>query len=63
MKEILTDKFISENGHPDIIITDPPRDGMHKKVVEQILKIEPKRVVYVSCNSAYTVFEIYFFNG
>ena len=52
MKEILTDKFISENGHPDIIITDPPRDGMHKKVVEQILKIEPKKVVYVSCNSA-----------
>ena len=52
MKEIFTDKFISENGHPDIIITDPPRDGMHKKVVEQILKIEPKRVVYVSCNSA-----------
>lgn len=52
MKEIFTDKFISENGNPDIIITDPPRDGMHKKVVEQILKIEPKRVVYVSCNSA-----------
>ena len=52
MKVIFTDKFISENGNPDIIITDPPRDGMHKKVVEQILKIEPKRVVYVSCNSA-----------
>ena len=52
MKEIFTDKFISKNGHPDIIITDPPRDGMHKKVVEQIMKIEPKRVVYVSCNSA-----------
>ena len=52
MKVIFTDKFISENGNPDIIITDPPRDGMHKKVVEQIMKIEPKRVVYVSCNSA-----------
>ena len=36
----------------DIIITDPPRDGMHKKVVEQILKILPKRIVYVSCNSS-----------
>ena len=52
MKEIFTEKFISDNGKPDIIITDPPRDGMHKKVVEQILKIEPKKVVYVSCNSA-----------
>jgi 23S rRNA (uracil1939-C5)-methyltransferase len=52
MKEIFTDKFISENGKPDIIITDPPRDGMHKKVVEQILKIGAKRIVYVSCNSA-----------
>jgi len=52
MKEIFTDEFISENGKPDIIITDPPRDGMHKKVVEQILKIGAKRIVYVSCNSA-----------
>ncbi len=52
MKEIFTDEFIAKNGTPDVIITDPPRDGMHKKVVEQILKIGPKRVVYVSCNSA-----------
>ena len=52
MKEIFTDEFISENGTPDIIITDPPRDGMHKKVVEQILKIGAKRIVYISCNSA-----------
>ena len=52
MKEIFTDEFISENGNPDIIITDPPRDGMHKKVVEQILKIGAKRIVYISCNSA-----------
>jgi 23S rRNA (uracil1939-C5)-methyltransferase len=52
MKEIFTDGFIEQNGNPDVIITDPPRDGMHKKVVEQILKIGPKRVVYVSCNSA-----------
>ena len=63
MKEIFTDKFISENGHPDIIITDPPRDGMHKKVVEQILKIEPKRVVYVSCNSCTDTASRYSFNG
>lgn len=52
MKEVFTDEFIAQNGQPDIIITDPPREGMHKKVVEQILKILPERIVYVSCNSA-----------
>ncbi|MFV0238343.1 MAG: 23S rRNA (uracil(1939)-C(5))-methyltransferase RlmD [Flavobacteriales bacterium] len=52
MKVIFTEEFIKENGHPDVIITDPPRDGMHKKVVEQILKVSPQKVVYVSCNSA-----------
>ncbi len=52
MKKKITDEFISENGTPDIIITDPPRDGMHKKVVEQILKIGARRIVYISCNSA-----------
>ena len=52
MKEVFTADFIKQNGHPDVIITDPPRDGMHKKVVEQILTIAPKRIVYVSCNSA-----------
>jgi len=52
MKNVFNDEFISTHGQPDVIITDPPRDGMHKDVVEQILKIAPKRVVYVSCNSA-----------
>ncbi len=52
MRDIFSDEFITKNGTPDIIITDPPRDGMHKKVVEQILKIGAKRIVYVSCNSA-----------
>ena len=52
MKDIFTDEFITKNGNPDVIITDPPRDGMHKKVIEQILKIKAKRIVYVSCNSA-----------
>ena len=52
MKNIFNDEFIAQNGFPDVIITDPPRDGMHKDVVEQILKIAPKKVVYVSCNSA-----------
>jgi len=52
MKNVFNDEFIGSHGQPDVIITDPPRDGMHKDVVEQILKIAPKRVVYVSCNSA-----------
>lgn len=52
MKNVFNDTFIATHGHPDVIITDPPRDGMHKDVVAQILKIAPKRVVYVSCNSA-----------
>ena len=52
MKQVFNNEFISAHGQPDIIITDPPRDGMHKDVVEQILNIAPKKVVYVSCNSA-----------
>ncbi|MNK40439.1 23S rRNA (uracil-C(5))-methyltransferase RlmCD [compost metagenome] len=52
MKVVFNEAFIAQHGKPDVIITDPPRDGMHKDVVEQILKIAPKRVVYVSCNSA-----------
>lgn len=52
MKDVFNEDFIATHGIPDVIITDPPRDGMHKDVVEQILKIAPKRVVYVSCNSA-----------
>ena len=52
MKDILTDKFIEEYGRPDVIITDPPRAGMHEDVVNVILNAEPKRIVYVSCNPA-----------
>ncbi|TPV32479.1 23S rRNA (uracil(1939)-C(5))-methyltransferase RlmD [Paucihalobacter ruber] len=52
MKSVFNHNFISQHGHPDVIITDPPRDGMHKDVVAQILNILPKKVVYVSCNSA-----------
>lgn len=52
MKNILTDSFVAQHGRPDVIITDPPRDGMHPDVVETILKAEPKRIVYVSCNPA-----------
>jgi len=52
MKKVFTEKFINKHGHPDVIITDPPRDGMHKDVVAQIIGILPKKIVYVSCNSA-----------
>lgn len=52
MKNVFNDDFIATHGHPDVIITDPPRDGMHKDVVQQILNIAPKKIVYVSCNSA-----------
>jgi 23S rRNA (uracil1939-C5)-methyltransferase len=52
MKDIFNDALIKEHGRPDVIITDPPRAGMHTKVVEQILKISPQRIVYVSCNPA-----------
>ncbi len=52
MKDILTEDFICEHGRPDIIITDPPRAGMHADVVDVILKAAPARIVYVSCNPA-----------
>ncbi|MFS4469410.1 23S rRNA (uracil(1939)-C(5))-methyltransferase RlmD [Maribacter sp. 2210JD10-5] len=52
MKNVFNEDFIAENGIPDLIITDPPRDGMHKDVVSQILNIAPEKIVYVSCNSA-----------
>jgi len=52
MKNVFNKDFIDTHGQPDVIITDPPRDGMHKDVVQQILYIAPKKVVYVSCNSA-----------
>ena len=52
MKDILTDDFIAEHGRPDVIITDPPRAGMHPDVVKTILNAKPQRIVYVSCNPA-----------
>jgi len=52
IKEVLNDKFLNENGYPDIVITDPPRAGMHKDVIETLLKISPGKIVYVSCNPA-----------
>ena len=52
MKDVFNDSFIKKHGQPDVIITDPPRDGMHKNVVAKMLEISPKKIVYVSCNSA-----------
>jgi 23S rRNA (uracil1939-C5)-methyltransferase len=52
MKNVFNDDFIAAHGQPDVIITDPPRDGMHKQVVEQLLNVAPLKIVYVSCNSA-----------
>lgn len=52
MKDILNQEFINEHGQPDVIITDPPRAGMHDDVINTILFAEPQRIVYVSCNPA-----------
>jgi 23S rRNA (uracil1939-C5)-methyltransferase len=52
MKDILTDEFIQIHGSPDVIITDPPRAGMHQDVVDTIIRCKPQRIVYVSCNPA-----------
>ena len=52
MKDMLTQDFINEHGRPDVIITDPPRAGMHNDVIDVILFAEPRRIVYVSCNPA-----------
>lgn len=52
MKDVLNDEFIAEHGRPDVMIVDPPRAGMHKDVVDTILRAEPGVIVYVSCNPA-----------
>ncbi len=52
MAKIFTDEFLLKHGKPDVVFTDPPRIGMHQKVVEQLLKISPQKIVYISCNSA-----------
>ncbi|NRF41606.1 23S rRNA (uracil(1939)-C(5))-methyltransferase RlmD [Pedobacter foliorum] len=52
MKDILTRDFIADHGKPDVVITDPPRAGMHADVVERLLEMEAEKIVYVSCNAA-----------
>jgi 23S rRNA (uracil1939-C5)-methyltransferase len=50
INKVLSDQFLSDHGYPDVIITDPPRAGMHEDVVKTIIKASPKRIVYISCN-------------
>ncbi len=52
MAQVLTEEFIAANGRPDVVVTDPPRAGMHEKVVTQLLATAPRKIVYVSCNPA-----------
>ena len=52
MAQVLTEEFIAANGRPDVVVTDPPRAGMHEKVVAQLLTTAPRKIVYVSCNPA-----------
>ena len=52
MKKVFNEDFINTHGKPDVVITDPPRDGMHGDVVQQLLNLEADKIVYVSCNSA-----------
>lgn len=59
MKDILNAEFINDHGKPDVIITDPPRAGMHNDVIDTILFASPKRIVYVSCNPATQARDLY----
>ena len=52
MKEVFNAEFIAKHGKPDVLVTDPPRDGMHGDVIALLLELEIPRIVYVSCNSA-----------
>lgn len=52
MAKVLTSEFIAANGRPDVVVTDPPRAGMHERVVQQLLEAAPRKIVYVSCNPA-----------
>ncbi len=63
LKNVLSEQFFEENGNPDVIITDPPRAGMHKDVVNSILLAAPERIVYVSCNPATQARDIMLLSG
>ena len=59
MKFCFNDSFVKKYGKADVVITDPPRDGMHKNVIAQLIKLAPKRIVYISCNSATQARDLY----
>ncbi len=61
MKNVLTDEFVDKKGNADIIIIDPPRAGMHKKVIDTILNAYPDKIIYVSCNVATQARDLVFF--
>jgi len=63
LRNVLTEQFFEENGRPDVIITDPPRAGMHKDVVGSILMAAPQRIVYISCNPATQARDIMLLSG
>ena len=52
MAKVLTPEFVALHGRPDVVVTDPPRAGMHEKVIQQLLAMQPRRIIYVSCNPA-----------
>jgi 23S rRNA (uracil1939-C5)-methyltransferase len=62
IKNVLSGEFIKKHGSPDVIITDPPRAGMHKDVIEKIIEANPLRIVYVSCNAATQARDIQLFS-
>jgi 23S rRNA (uracil1939-C5)-methyltransferase len=61
MKDVLTESFINTNGKPDVIITDPPRAGMHEDVIKVMLRVLPEKIVYVSCNPSTQARDLAFF--
>ncbi|MBC7383146.1 MAG: 23S rRNA (uracil(1939)-C(5))-methyltransferase RlmD [Bacteroidia bacterium] len=63
MKDLLTTDFVMQHGHPDVVITDPPRAGMHEDVIQRLLEVKPKRIVYVSCNPATQARDIALMSG
>ena len=63
MKDILTNDFVNKNGKPDVIITDPPRAGMHEDVINVLLNSAPEKIVYVSCNPATQARDIHLLDG
>ncbi len=52
MAKVLNEEFVAKHGKPDLIVTDPPRAGMHPKVIAQIIEIQADKIVYISCNPA-----------